>query len=72
MRLDFAECLRNAILHGEEAEFFQGDRQYLLYGWGQCDGVYLNVADQQGTLLWQTSGNSREECADAFLKIFLA
>lgn len=48
---------------GEECSFEMNGQRYILYGWGQCDGVFLNVADEHGEIVWQAVGRSRRECA---------
>lgn len=55
---------------GEECCFYQNGRRYILYGWGQCDGVFLNVADENGEIVWQAVGRSRKECAAKFQSEF--
>ena len=67
MRLDFAAFYKSCIMKGEETHFNLKGRQYLLYGWEQCDGYVLNLADAQGEIIWQTPPMTRSECADAFL-----
>ena len=57
-----AELLRCAE-SGEECSFELNGRRHILYGWGQCDGVFLNIADENGEILWQAVGRSRSECA---------
>lgn len=49
---------------GEECGFEMNGKRYILYGWGQCDGVFLNVADESGGIIWQAVGRSRAECAE--------
>ena len=66
MRLDFLACLERCILQGEETHFYLHGRRVLLYGWEQCDGFVLNIADTAGEILWQTAPASREQCAEAF------
>ena len=66
MRLDFLACLERCILQGEETHFYLHGRRVLLYGWEQCDGFVLNIADTEGEILWQTAPASREQCAEAF------
>lgn len=56
------EMLRCAEI-GEECSFFRNGTQYTLFGWGQCDGVFLNIADEAGNIIWQALGRSRAECA---------
>ncbi len=63
MRLDFSDCLKQCILQGEETHFYLHGRRVLLYGWEQCDGFVLNIADAEGEILWQTAPAGREQCA---------
>ena len=64
-----AELLRCAE-SGEECSFELNGRRHILYGWGQCDGVFLNIADENGDILWQAVGRSRAECAGQLLRDF--
>ncbi len=59
---DRAELLRCAE-SGEECSFELNGKRHILYGWGQCDGIFLNIADENGEILWQAVGRSRAECA---------
>ena len=58
--------LKKAVISGDELSFSHNGRSYLLYGWEQCDGFVLNIADTAGEILWQTAPASREQCAEAF------
>ena len=60
--VDWEHLLRCAE-SGEECSFRLNGRRHILYGWGQCDGVFLNIADENGEILWQAVGRSRAECA---------
>ena len=51
---------------GEECSFYHNGRRCILYSWGQCDGIFLNVADENGDIIWQAVGRSRAECAAQF------
>ena len=46
-----AELIRCAE-SGEECSFFMNGQRYILYGWGPCDGIFLNVADENGEIIW--------------------
>ena len=58
--------LKNAVLSGSELKFSRGGRDYLLYGWEQCDGCILSL-ECEGELIWQTAPMPREACAEEFL-----
>ena len=64
MRLCFEEELLRSALTGAECSFYQNGRRYLLYGWRQCDGDYLNVSDDTGSLVWQTAKSGSAACRD--------
>lgn len=64
-----AELLRCAE-SGEECSFDLNGKRHILYGWGQCDGIYLNIADENGEIKWQAVGRSRAECAGQLRKAF--
>jgi len=66
MRLTFSDELRRCAHTGEECSFYRDGNRYLLYGWNQCDGFYLNVADESGTVIWQFAGSDPDACAKAF------
>lgn len=67
MRLDFAVFYRHCILQGEETQVCLHAETYLLYGWEQCDGYVLTIANANGETVWQTPPMTRAKCADAFL-----
>ena len=71
MRLIFRDELLRCAASGEECAFFRNGKKYILYGWGQCDGVFLNVADENGEIVWQAVGRSRIECAAQLQTEFL-
>ncbi|MBR3043521.1 MAG: GNAT family N-acetyltransferase [Oscillospiraceae bacterium] len=71
MRLIFQDELLRCAESGEECTFYRNGNQFLLYGWGQCDGVFLNVADENGEIVWQAVGRSRKECAAQLQTEFL-
>ncbi len=58
---DSAELLRCAE-SGEECSFNLNGKRHILYSWGQCDGIFLNIADENGEILWQAIGRSRSDC----------
>ena len=64
MRLDFALELSRCARTGGECSFYQNGRRYLLYGWRQCDGDYLNVSDETGQIIWQTAKSGQAACDD--------
>ena len=70
MRLTFRDELFRCAENGEDYSFYAGKRRYLLYGWNQCDGVYLNIEDENGSIVWQATGRSREECAEKFISFY--
>ena len=59
---DSADLLRCAE-SGEECSFNLNGKRLILYSWGQCDGIFLNIADENGEILWQAIGRSRSDCA---------
>ena len=64
MRLDFEQELSRCARTGGECSFYQNGRRYLLYGWRQCDGDYLNVSDETGQMIWQTAKSGQAACDD--------
>ncbi|MDO4864086.1 MAG: hypothetical protein Q4A05_07950 [Ruminococcus sp.] len=58
--------LRQAILAGEELRFSRRGREYLLYGWEQCDGYVLSLECGE-ELVWQSAPQARALCAEEFL-----
>ena len=64
MRLDFQEELYRCACSGGECSFYQNGWRYLLYGWRQCDGDYLNVSDETGQMIWQTAKSGQAACDD--------
>lgn len=71
MRLNFREELFRCARSGGEYSFYIGGRQYLLYGWVQCDGLLLNVSGENGELVWQSAGRSWNECAERFIEKYI-
>ena len=66
MRLNFRDELFRCVEKGDEYSFYIRNRRYLLYGWNQCDGIYLNVADEGGNIIWQAAGREWKVCAEKF------
>ncbi|WP_081850004.1 GNAT family N-acetyltransferase [Ruminococcus sp. HUN007] len=66
MRLSFQDELFRCAEKGEECSFYIRNRRYLLYGWNQCDGIYLNVGDEEGNIIWQAAEREWKECAEKF------
>ena len=64
MRLDFEQELFRCARTGDECSFYLSGRRYLLYGWRQCDGDYLNVSDETGQTVWQTAKSGQAACDD--------
>ena len=64
MRLDFEQELFRCARTGGECSFYLSGRRYLLYGWRQCDGDYLNVSDETGQIVWQAAKSGQAACAD--------
>jgi predicted N-acetyltransferase YhbS len=64
MRLDFEQELFRCDGIGDECSFYQNGRRYLLYGWRQGDGDYLNVSDETGQIIWQTAKSGQAACND--------
>ena len=44
--------IRNAVMTDNELYFTHNGRNYLLYGWDQCDGYFLSL-ECEGELVWQ-------------------
>ena len=72
MRLTFKDELFRCAKVGGEYSFYRNGRRYLLYGWKQCDGDYLNVSDENGNILWQSSIGSKAENAERFISEYLS
>ncbi len=69
MRLDFEQELSRCARTGGECSFYLSGRRYLLYGWRQCDGDYLNVSDETGQMIWQTAKTGQAACDD-FMAVY--
>ena len=66
------EYLLRCAESGEECSFDLNGKRHILYGWGQCDGVFLNIADEDGEIVWQAVGRSRAESAGQLRRYFIA
>lgn len=61
--------IRNTIITDNELHFSHNGRDYLLYGWDQCDGFFLSV-ECNGELVWQSEPMSKAECIDEFISYY--
>ena len=61
--------IRNAVITDNELKFSHNGRDYLLYGWEQCDGYFLSL-ECEGELVWQSSTMSKAECIDEFVRYY--
>ena len=61
--------IRNAVIADNELTFSHNGRDYLLYGWEQCDGYFLSL-ECEGELVWQSSTMSKAECIDEFVRYY--
>lgn len=61
--------IRNAVITDNELKFSHNGRDYLLYGWDQCDGFFLSL-EYEGELVWQSATMSRSECIDEFIRYY--
>ena len=50
--------IRNAVITDNELDFSHNGRDYLLYGWEQCDGYFLSL-ECEGELVWQSATMSK-------------
>ena len=64
-----ANELRKAIISDDELSFSHNDRDYLLYGWNQCDGYVLSL-ECEGELVWQSAPMSKTACTEEFLRYY--
>ena len=71
MNENFAGELRKGLLRDNEYAFSLHGRDYLAYGWDQCDGYVLNL-EADGELIWQTTTPQKNVCADEFLRYYSA
>ena len=61
--------IRNAVITDNEVTFSHNDRDYLLYGWDQCDGYFLSL-ECEGALVWQSAPMSKAKCIDEFFRYY--
>lgn len=61
--------IRNTIITDNELHFSHNGRDYLLYGWDQCDGFFLSL-ECNGELVWQSAPMSKAECIDEFIRYY--
>ena len=61
--------IKRAVLTDNELRFSHKGRDYLLYGWEQCDGYFLSL-ECDGELIWQSTPKSRSECIDEFVRYY--
>lgn len=61
--------LRQALVADDELSFSHNGRDYLLYGWNQCDGYVLSL-ECDGELLWQSAPMSKAVCTEEFLRYY--
>lgn len=61
--------IRNAVITDNELHFSHDGRDYLLYGWDQCDGYFLSL-ECDGELIWQSSPMSKSDCIDEFVRYY--
>ena len=64
-----ANELRKAIISDDELSFSHNGRDYLLYGWNQCDG-YVFSLECEGELVWQSVPMSKTACTEEFLRYY--
>ncbi len=50
-------------------QYAANGRNYLLYGWNQCDGYFLSLACE-GELVWQSAPMSKADCIDEFVRYY--
>ncbi len=61
--------LRKAVISDDEQSFSHNGRNYLLYGWNQCDGYFLSL-ECEGELVWQSAPMSKADCIDEFVRYY--
>ena len=61
--------IKRAVLTDNELRFSHKGRDYLLYGWEQCDGYFLSL-ECDGELLWQSAPMSKAACTEEFLRYY--
>ena len=58
--------IKDAVITDNEMKFSHDGKDYLLYGWEQCDGYFLSL-ECEGALIWQSAPMSKSECIDEFV-----
>lgn len=58
--------IKDAVITDNEMKFSHDGKDYLLYGWEQCDGYFLSL-ECEGELIWQSALMSKSECIDEFV-----
>ncbi|MGB4090986.1 MAG: hypothetical protein WBK46_03480 [Ruminococcus flavefaciens] len=61
--------IRNAVITDNELKFSHKGRDYLLYGWEQCDGYFLSL-ECNGELVWQSAPMSKAESINEFVSYY--
>lgn len=61
--------LRQALVADDELSFSHNGRDYLLYGWNQCDGYVLSL-ECDSELLWQSAPMAKAACTEEFLRYY--
>jgi len=61
--------IRNAVITDNELKFSHKGRNYMLYGWDQCDGYFLSL-ECEGELVWQSAPMPKTECIDEFVRYY--
>lgn len=61
--------MRIAVISENEFRFTLNDKDYLLYGWDQCDGYVLSL-ECGDVSVWQSAPMSKTDCIDEFLSCF--
>ena len=61
--------IKDAVITDNELKFSHNGRNYMLYGWEQCDGYFLSL-ECEGRLVWQTAPMSKAECIDEFVRYY--
>jgi hypothetical protein len=61
--------LRQALVADDELSFSHNGRDYLLYGWNQCDGYVLSL-ECEGELVWQSAPMAKVACTEEFLRYY--
>ena len=64
-----ANELREAVISDNELSFSHKGRDYLLYGWEQCDGYVLSL-ECEGEPVWQSAPMAKADCADELLRYY--